>query len=132
MKPWPLVTKSISAVFCETESGSSPLVSANITTSKARRLSAESADRSSVALIENSPVDPARLAIAWRAAGIDSCLNAAVVVSINTRTGVRPDGCATDVGVVDGSPDEQATTSTDMMSGAHRAPLIITARVPCA
>src|SRR3954468_21143738 len=135
MNPRPLLTKSSSAVFWAADSGSSPVVSANITTSYASRCSVESIARSSVVFSENSPLVAARLAIAWRAAEIESCLNAAVVVSINTRTGigpeVGPDGWVTDVGA-DNSLDEQATAQSTMMSGAQRAPRTITARGPCA
>jgi hypothetical protein len=62
----------MSALFCAPESGNSPVVRANITTSCAARVAADSIDSSSVAVTVNSPLAMARLRSVDTAAGIES------------------------------------------------------------
>jgi hypothetical protein len=113
-KPLPSLIALISAARCASLRASSPLVSANMTTSVSDRPAALMRLRSSVAVTEKL-LALASAFITSRAAAIESCLKPAVAVSIRTRSaGVPGAGVATvgAVGVDDTCLHAQAATTT--------------------
>jgi hypothetical protein len=102
MNPPPLLTNSRIARFCVSSNASSPEVSANISTSVAPRRVALTSARVSVCVTTMSPPREATAATAARAAGMESCRNPAVAVSISTRTGCAAGGAVVVVDDGDG------------------------------